>query len=62
MGKYRSAIGGIGGRARMHALAYTLISRGELVACCARTDGRRSAFEAPEDLWAQLKWVLTAKT
>jgi predicted dehydrogenase len=44
--KYRSAIVGVGGRARMHALAYKLISRGELVACCARTDGRREAFAA----------------
>ena len=30
----------------MHALAYKLISRGELVACCARTDARREAFAA----------------
>ena len=44
MDKCRSAIVGVGGRARMHALAYRLISRGELVACCARTDPRRAAF------------------
>jgi predicted dehydrogenase len=46
MPTYRCVIVGTGGRARMHALAYKLISRGELVACCARNDPRREAFAA----------------
>ncbi len=41
MGKYRCAIIGCGGRARMHALAYKLIDRGELVACCDLIAERR---------------------
>jgi predicted dehydrogenase len=41
---YRCAIVGCGGRARMRALAYGVIHRGELVACCARADPRREAF------------------
>lgn len=41
MGSYRCAIIGCGGRARMHALAYKLIDRGELVACCDLIAERR---------------------
>jgi predicted dehydrogenase len=41
---YRTAIIGCGGRARMHALAYQLISRGRLVACCDRHADKRDAF------------------
>jgi predicted dehydrogenase len=44
MQKYRCAIVGCGPRARMHALAYELIDRGELVACCDLDDGRKIAF------------------
>ena len=41
MGKYRCAIIGCGGRATMHALAYQLIDRGTLVACCDLVTERR---------------------
>ena len=41
MVKHRCAIIGCGGRARMHALAYKLIDRGELVACCDLIAERR---------------------
>ena len=44
MSTYRCAIVGCGGRARMHALAYKLITCGELVACSARNDPRREEF------------------
>jgi predicted dehydrogenase len=44
MTRYRCAIVGCGGRARMHALAYQHVERGRLVACCARRDPRKAAF------------------
>ena len=44
MTTYRAAIIGCGGRAKMHALAYDVITRGELVACCDIDAERREAF------------------
>jgi predicted dehydrogenase len=44
MKTYRCAILGCGGRARMHALAYKHVTRGQLVACCDLIEERRQTF------------------
>ena len=44
MTTYRCVILGCGNRGRMHALAYKLIKRGELVACCDLDRERRDKF------------------
>jgi len=68
---YRSVVIGCGGRSRMHARAYKLISRGELFACCDLDAGRRESyassllhrpidipFDPPEDLFLKLAEAL----
>jgi len=52
--KYRSAIVGCGGRARMHALAYQFITGGELVACCDLDEIKREVFAAEFGLHSYL--------